>query len=143
MAKQQKYNLVFEQDYNYDLLGICTYHSDYRLVWGLNTLLGIQLEKSEIDDLFVVSSKKSTGRFPFYHHKDESEFEMDYYLIKNKHEGKFLIPEKQQVDYFLFLLNNQLVDCEDWLQKMKSHPSVIMAFQFFPEELPSAENIVF
>ena len=31
------------------------------------------------------------------------------YLIKNKFEGKYLIPEKQDVDYFLFLCENYIM----------------------------------
>jgi hypothetical protein len=141
MAKQHKYNLILEANYEYDLIGICSHHSDYRLVWGLNELLKIQLAKSE--DFFSVSHKKNgVSNHDYYFQLDEENM-LDYYLIKNKAEGKYLIPEKQQIDYFLFLLNNQTIDIQEWLLKIKSHPSVLTAFEFDPTSFASTENIVF
>lgn len=142
MAKQHKYNLILDTDYDYDMIGICSHHSDYRLVWGLNELLRLNLAKA--DDSFAVTSKKGQilSEHAYYHQQDEENM-MDFYLIKNKNEGKFLIPEKQQVDYFLFLLNNRTIELEDWLSKIKSHASVVTAFIFDPTEFNSTENIVF
>jgi hypothetical protein len=141
MAKQHKYNLVVESETDYDLIGICSHHSDYRLVWGINELLKLKLVKSN-EDFMVYSKKGGTNSHSFYAQLDP-EFEMDYYLIKNKCNGKFLIPEKQQIDYFLFLLNNQTVHVTEWIEKLKNHPSVLTAFQFDPLDFPSADNIIF
>jgi len=142
MGKQHKYNLVLDTDYDYDMIGICSHHSDYRLTWGINELLHLRLART--DDYFVVTGKKGTvlSQHSYYHQADEDNM-MDFYLIKNKSEGKFLIPEKQQIDYFLFLLNNRTIDTEDWLDKLKSHASVLTAFIFDPTEFSSTENIVF
>ena len=141
MAKQHKYNLVLDADYDYDLIGICSHHSDYRLVWGLNELLKLKLAKAE--DNFVITSKKGISSQHAYYFQIDEENMMDFYLIKNKSEGKFLIPEKQQVDYFFFLLNNRTVDTEEWLAKVKGHASVVTAFIFDPTEFASTESIVF
>ena len=141
MAKQHKYNLVLEADYDYDLIGICSHHSDYRLVWGINELLKLKLAKA--DDTFVVTSKKGiSSRHAYYFQADEENM-MDFYLIKNKSEGKFLIQEKQQVDYFFFLLNNRTIDLDEWLSKIKGHTSVLAAFVFDPASFSSTESIVF
>lgn len=141
MAKQHKYNLVLDADYDYDMIGICSHHSDYRLVWGMNELLKLKLAKA--DDTFVVTSKKGvSSQHPYYFQLDEENM-MDFYLIKNKSDGKFLIPEKQQVDYFFFLLNNRAVDPEEWLAKIKTHASVLTAFIFDPASFSSTESIVF
>jgi len=142
MAKQHKFNLILETDYDYDLIGICSHHNDYRLVWGINELLGLQLTKA--DDNFVINHKK--GAIPSqhsYYQLIDAENMMDYYLIKNKAQGKFLIPEKQQIDYFLFLLNNRTIDVGEWVEKLKGHASILAAFSFDPTEFASAENIVF
>jgi hypothetical protein len=141
MAKQHKYNLTLEADYDYDMIGICSHHSDYRLVWGLNELLRLKLTKAE--DLFVVHHKKTgISQHNYFIQRDEDEM-VDFYLIKNKSEGKFLIPEKQQIDYFLFLVNNQTIDVENWLMKIKSHSSVLTAFTFDPTEFGSTESLIF
>ncbi len=141
MAKQHKYNLTLEADYDYDMIGICSHHSDYRLVWGLNELLKLKLTKA--DSLFAVHHKKNGySQHNYFIQKNEEEM-LDLYLIKNKAEGKFLIPEKQQIDYFLFLVNNQTIDTEDWLLKIKSHSSVLTAFNFDPQAFSSTENLIF
>lgn len=141
MAKQQKYNLTLEADYNYNMIGICSHHSDYRLVWGLNELLKLKLIKAE--NLFDVNHKKSGFSQHNYFIQRDGEEMLDYYLIKNKADGKYLIPEKQQIDYFLFLVNNHIIEVDDLLQKIKSHPSVLTAFNFDPTEFSSTENLIF
>lgn len=141
MAKIQKFNLIIDADYDYDMIGICSHHSDYRLAWGLNEILRLKLAKAA--DFFEISGKKNTvSRHPYYFQHDEDNL-MEIYLIKNKSEGKFLIPENQQIDYFLFLINNNTFDPEEWLQKIKNQPSVLTAFLFDPTEFDSTEYIVF
>jgi hypothetical protein len=68
---------------------------------------------------------------------------IDYYLIKNKSEGKFLIPEKQNIDYFLFLLENYQESLDEFIKKLKTVSSVLAVFNFDPEEINSTENLVF
>lgn len=141
MAKQHKYNLTLETNYDYDMIGICSHHSDYRLVWGLNELLRLKLVKAET--LFDTHNKKTGfSKHPYFFQRNEDEM-IDFYLIKNKHEGKFLIPEKQQIDYFLFLVGNQTIDVEEWLLKIKTHSSVLTAFTFEPTDFNSTENLIF
>lgn len=140
MSKVHKYNLIIEPDFNYDMIGICSHHSDYRLVWGINELLGIGLEKS--GDYFIVNTKKSNLQFPFYYINDEDKF-LELYLVKNRHEGKYLIHENQQIDYFLFMVNNQWYNPDTWLKQLRSHPSILAAFLFDPEEFDSTQNLVF
>ena len=141
MAKIQKHTLFLETDYDYDMIGICSHHSDYRLVWGINELFRLHLAKA--DDLFEVSLKKNEkSRHSYYFQYDEENL-LDIYLIKNKGDGKFLIPEKQQIDYFLFLKNNATFEMEEWLLKLKNHPSILAAFLFDPTTLDSTENLSF
>lgn len=141
MVKQHKYNLTLEANYDYNMIGICSHHSDYRLVWGLNELLKLKLVKGE--NLFDVNHKKTGfSQHNYFIQRDEDEM-LDFYLIKNKSQGKYLIPEKQQVDYFLFLVNNQTIDVEQWLIKIKSHASVLTAFLFEPRDFNSTESLIF
>lgn len=141
MAKIQKHTLFLETDYDYDMIGICSHHSDYRLAWGINELFRLHLAKA--DDFFEVSLKKNEkSRHSYYFQYDEDNL-LDIYLIKNKGEGKFLIPEKQQIDYFLFLKNNATFEMDDWLAKLKNHPSILAAFLFDPTEFESTENLSF
>jgi hypothetical protein len=142
MSKQKRHLLSLETSVDFELIGICSHHSDYRLAWGLNQALRLQLAKS--DDLFVITNKKGqiSSEHPYYFWYDE-ENQVEFYLIRNKNEGKFLIPERNQIDYFLFLRENTILELEDVLDEIKTINSVMGAYIFEPESLPSAELIIF
>lgn len=142
MGKQRKHILTLDYEYDYEMIGICSHHGDYRLVWGINDKLNLQLEKS--DDEFVVVNKKGQhlSKHSLYEFKNPETF-VEYYLIKNKSEGKFLVPEKQEIDYFLFLKENHLDETTELMRKLKTVSSVLAVFAFDPEEIHSTENLVF
>ncbi len=142
LAKTKKHILTFEQEYDFNMLGLCSHHNDYRLAWGINEGLNIQLKKSEED--YVIKNKKSEkiSQHSFYEFRDEENL-IEYYLIKNKSFGKFLIPEKPAIDYFLFLFENYIWEPEQLLAELKSVPSILGGFIFNPEEFESTELLVF
>ncbi len=142
MTKSKKHTLLFEQDYDFDMIGICTHHNDYRLAWGINELLNIQLTKADED--YIVVNKKGVhmSSHSLYEFKDE-DYLTEYYLVKNKSQGKLLIPEKPGIDFFLFLFENHLIDPDEITQKLRAISSVLGTFLFNPEEIQSTENIVF
>ena len=51
-----KYTLSLEDDFNYDLIGLCSHHGDYRVCWSINERIGLRLQKSL--EPFMVSGKK-------------------------------------------------------------------------------------
>jgi hypothetical protein len=142
MSKIVKHTLSFENEYEYELLGICSHVSDYKLVWNINEKLNIHLEKAL--DMFEVNSKKGNvvSSHPYYFMIDE-ENRLEMYLIKNKHEGKFLIPEKQQIDYFLFVCNNYLYDLNEMNEKLREIECILASFDFDPQDFQSTQLIVF
>ena len=98
--------------------------------------------KSE-DDLCNTNKKGETvSEHSMYTFIDE-ENRLEYYLVKNKAQGKLLIPEKGSIDYFLFLCNNTSVELERLLKELKGVTSILAAYEFDPAEIPSTENIVF
>lgn len=143
MAKVKKYQLVLEQEFDFDMLGISSHHNDYRLAWSLNAELGLHLELTEpyvvghLKKGVVVNSSHSMYEF---HDKENL---VTYYLIRNKEAGKFLIPEKPSVDFFMFIHERGMVDLEPFGKKVRDVSSVLAIFHFEPEDLPSAQNIVF
>jgi hypothetical protein len=142
VSKPKKHILTVDQVYDFEMIGICSHHNDYRLAWSLNEQLGIHLSKSEED--YLVSGKKgsSPSGHSMYLFKDQENL-IEYYMIKNKSLGKFLIPEKPTIDYFLFIYENHLLDPDDLVDSLKDVPSVLGAYVFNPEEIDSTENIVF
>ena len=142
MSKQKRHVLSLETSVDFELIGICSHHSDYRLAWGINKILELELTKS--DEPFVIQSKKGTivSQHSFHVFIDEVDH-MEWYLIKNKSEGKFLIPEKNQIDYFLILRENILHDLDDLVEQIRESNSVMAAYVFEAGAIPSAELIIF
>lgn len=142
MSKKKKHTLELDQEIDFELIGICSHHSDYRLAWGINERLGLHLAKCDED--YCVTDKKGSvvSNHSMYEYCDEND-RLFYYMIKNKHQGKFLIPEKPSIDFFLFLCDNCAVDIADLVADLKTVPSILGVYPFDPEELNSAQNIVF
>ncbi|MFT5860892.1 MAG: hypothetical protein ACI865_003008 [Flavobacteriaceae bacterium] len=142
MAKPKKHTLTFEQVFNFDMIGISSHHSDYRLAWGINQSLRIRLTKCEEE--YVVTNRKGevVSTHSMYEYEDQ-ENRLDYFMVKNKCQGNFLIPEKPSMDFFLFLCDNYAVDIELLTQGLKEVSSILGVFPFDPEEISSAENLVF
>lgn len=142
LGKTKKHVLTFEQEYDFQMIGLCSHHNDYRLAWGINETLAISLTKCAED--FVVVNKKGqrVSEHSLYEFRDQENM-VEYFLIKNKSLGKYLIPEKPAVDYFLFLVENHIIDPDDLLQKLRNIPSILGGFLFDPEEFESTELLVF
>lgn len=136
-----KYKLDTADDFEFDLIGICSNNSDYRLCWNINQCLAITLSKG--DDYICVSKKDGDSAHSFYQFVDPNG-QSEFYLIKNLSSTyKHLIPEKDQIDYFLLLKNNFERELDDILTQLKTNESILTAFIFDPEELKSKGNLLF
>jgi len=136
-----KHKLFAEDDYSFDLIGLCSTHSDYRLSWNINQSLKIVLAKA--DDFVLFSKKDGESSHSFYQFKDADE-QIEFYLIKNISSNfKPLIPEKDQIDYFLVIKNNFSLDLNDILSSLRGNESILTAFIFDADELKSKANLLF
>lgn len=104
----------------------------------------MRLQLAKNDELFAITNKKGQiiSEHTYYFWCDD-ENQVEFYLIRNKSEGKFLIPERNQIDYFLFVRDNVTLELEDLLEEIKQINSVMAAYLFEPESLPSTEQIIF
>jgi hypothetical protein len=137
-----KYTLSLEDDFNFDIIGLCSHQGDYRVCWSINEHMGLRLKKSI--EPFMVSGKNGVvnSSHSFYEWEDEDE-SVIYYFIQNKSMGKFLIPEKSQIDFFLVIKEAGVVDVDNLLAQLKSIPSILTAFSFDPYDLKSANKLIF
>jgi hypothetical protein len=137
-----KYTLSLADDFNYDLIGLCSHQGDYRVCWSINERLGLRLQKSI--EPFMVSGKKgaiSSSHSLFeWNNEDES---VNYYLIQNKNEGKYLVPEKAQIDFFLVVKDAGVIDIDLLLEELKRIGCILTAFIFDPYQLKSANKFIF
>ncbi|MFD1552217.1 IPExxxVDY family protein [Putridiphycobacter roseus] len=137
-----KHKLFLEEEYNFDLIGICCSHSDYRLCWAMNSALEINLSKS--DDYYLKNKKDGEYYFSFYEYTDEETFQ-SYYLLKNLSFDNYkrLIPEQDQIDYFLIIKDNYDLILNDFLTRLKKIDCILTAFNYDPEQLKSKANLLF
>jgi hypothetical protein len=136
-----KHKLLFDDEYEFELIGICSSHSDYRLCWAINNCLNIALAKS--DDYSVIEKKDGEHLHSFYSFYDENEH-IEYYLVKNvSNNYQHLVPEKDQIDYFIIIKNNVTIEINDMLMQLKENESILTAFAFDPSKLKSRANLIF
>lgn len=92
----------------------------------------------------MVSGRKGeiVSSHSFYEWYDEDNA-VEFFLIKNKHNTKFLIPEKSQIDYFLVIRETGAIEVDDFLTKIKEISSILTAFIFEPGELKSSSKLIF
>lgn len=137
-----KYTLTLEDDFNFDLIGICSHQQDYRIAWAINSALELHLTKS--DTPFMVSGKKGAvlSSHSMYEFEDEQNGVV-YYLIQNKNDGKLLLPECAQIDYFIVVREAGVIDVDKFLESIKDITAVLTAFIYEPETLKSANRLIF
>jgi hypothetical protein len=142
MTKIKKHTIEFETDYDYEMIGICSHHSDYRIVWEINDQLEFQLFKNT--ELFKIWNTKGElqSEHPYYLFNDIENY-TSFFFITNKQNNEFLIPEKKQIDYFIFILNNQIYPLQQIIDKLKNLNTIIAAYSFEPVEINSTKHLVF
>lgn len=142
MSKKSKHILTWDDEIDYDLIGICCHQKDYRLCWSINDKLGFMLSK--VEEPFMVSGKHGevVSAHSFYEWLDE-ENHLQYYLIQNKDKNKFLIPEKAQIDFFLVVQEAGMVELDVLLTQLKEISSILTALIIDPNTLVSKSRLAF
>lgn len=138
MTKTKKHQLIFEYDTDIEVFGISSAYIDYRLAWELNSKLSIQLEKQSERLLIEDKKTKQTNSFFLYYFFDEENL-TKYYLIRNKQENKLLVGDKQFVDYFLCIRDNNSFDGETLLSEMRNMNGVVAVFPLDSEDFEFIE----
>lgn len=138
-TKKKIHKLSYEDKRDYKLIGIASHENDYRLSWALNKNLYLNFTKT--DDLIIFQIKhKIEINYSMY--MSNSDSYLDYYLISNKSEKGFLIPQMQNIDFILKITGDVKVDfLNEILIKLKQIDLVITAFVI--EKLPDRIEKIF
>ena len=162
---KKSYNINFEYDYDFILIGICSPLKDFHMCYKLNKELGTSLYRSRHDismDFFEAIEK---AEFSLYEYWDK-QYENQWYLLSNKcqilcdeelhNEGtifdgfiqneektKYLIPENSKVDFYLqvhgiFSENAKLEVIKD----IKKLDRVVSAYEICINNIASKENLI-
>jgi hypothetical protein len=132
--------LEIEEDYDFYLIGIVAHVKDYRLSWELNRNLNLGLFK---DQDLEIKMKENSKSFSFHLYVDEDN-SIEYYLIGNRSESGYLIPEESKCDY-LFILKGNITDetVEDIIKQLNSFKLILACYSLDVENLKSKKNLIF
>ena len=151
----KKQFLTVEYDFNFLLIGLCCVSKDYRVCYEINKKLGLLLKK--VDDIAPGSTAKKKNkepdllldenvddgiRYSVYVHR-HPQTGLLYNVIANKSRGSVLIPEKRECDYFLMITGEaHETEKKEALNKIKSIPMVLTAFEIDPNTLKSKDYLI-
>ena len=138
-----KYLLEEEYEFDFNLLGICCHEKDYRLCWAVNSTLNLSLSKAS-EDIELIFSKESKpdANFSIYSYIDQYNSDQ-YFLISNKCQRTWLIPEKSHFDFFLMIKSDEKKSYNLYLNKLRSIPFILTANHVVVKQLKSKENLIF
>lgn len=133
MIKTKRHQLIFDYDTDVQVYGISSAYIDYRFAWELNSKLSIRLEKQS-EKLSIEDKKtKLINLFFLYYFFDEENL-TKYYLIRNRQENKLLVGDKQFIDYFLCIRDNNSFDEKTLLSEMRDMNGVVAVFPLASED---------
>ena len=148
--------LNYENDHDYNLIGLHTSLEDFRLAFFLNSTLNIRLNRHQDDLDFDVRS----ARFSLFKYECNKTFTY-WSLISNKYsyiidntsssdlftkqlQTSVLIQEKKQVDYFLKIdADLDVPELELMLSKINSIKSIVTSYSIDPKSLKSRDFLIF
>jgi hypothetical protein len=137
-----KFTLDITYDFDFILLGISCHEKDYRISWAIREKLEIDLCRGE--DLNIASKKPGeAGAYAIYEcfHEDN---DSGIFLISNRSESSFLIPEQRSCDYFLIARGAYDVENkEEMIRRIREIPFVLTVFSIEPTSLRSRQNLIF
>ena len=135
-----KLTLEVEEDYDFELIGICSHAKDYRLSWEMNKALELDLVKGDNYELSVKGEKQS---YSFFNFIDEENW-VEYYLINNRTVNGILIPEEKKSDYFLLIRGVLRGGQKESLVKgIAEIKNVLTTYEIEVKSLKSKSNLLF
>jgi hypothetical protein len=137
----KKIILDLEEEFDYQVIGICTNLVDYRLAWEVNQTLKLHLSRTQEDYLKRNKKGETLSNHSLYEEFDEEQG-FEYILVKNKSQGKFLISELELIDFFLLIKDNN-VDAEDVSKELRIVQTIQTAIVINVDEHRSFEQLVF
>jgi hypothetical protein len=118
----KKLTLEFDDLQAWFTIGISSQLPDYKLLFRINKAL--QVKFIRVDD-FAVNLPKMKGIFSLYAHYDVVN-KIDFFLLSNRNEGKVLLSEFKQLDYFFIIKDETGSDLiDEYKSKIKTIEEVM------------------
>lgn len=114
MSKQIKRKVELKSSDTHCLLSIYTVNEDYRLAWLLNEALGLHMQRDRLNNGLDVSLFSDRNTLIPYH----------FTLISNKKELIQLLPQYEQINFFLKISNIDGTKAHEIINKIRHIESV-------------------
>ena len=140
----------------FGLIGITAPVKDYRICWLLNRHLEFDLTRSA--DVLLPKNKSNASPAGLFDQETESEgsegfscyeYEIEedrqiFYLVANRNDFRFLVPELNRTDYFLIIQGPfSPAEAGEFQRKISAIPEVLNASVIDSSKLKSKNNLVF
>jgi len=128
-------------DLDFILIAVTAPLKDYVLCHKINTRLNTHFAKIEDHEIFFNIDEPAWSFSKYYFFVEQGEVE--YYLISNKSSDGVLVPEMNNVDFFIII--KEFIDKEDLnylINGLNKLPDIQVAAKIDPAKLKSKENLV-
>lgn len=133
--KQKKHTISYDAEIEFEVLALCSPYPDFRLIWNINKTAELQLAKA--DEPYDLLNKKGevSSQHSKYYWYDKND-EVQFMLLKNFEQGKRLVPELDQVDYFLFIQTDYDSPTKRILKALSSCEAIMAVFELDVDAYP-------
>ena len=142
MAKNTVHKIKFDIEEECIILGISSGFADYRMAWEINKSLEIQLLLSD-HSMEVYDKKTSTNNLFRIHHCYLEETLTNFYLVRNKQSHIFLVPERPQIYYYLFIKDLHEISLEEIASVLRAINGITAVFDFSNESIDATDYLTF
>jgi hypothetical protein len=123
------------------ILGIACTLKNYQFCWHVDQLLQIPFQTSA--DLQIPMEKNRRSYMFTVYEYIQKLTQKEHFLYSNKHEGEFLLPELQHLD-FIWLIRDPLHDIEEFSriqQRIKEIPGVQLVTEVAHDKINTKDNL--
>lgn len=144
-----------ENDVDFEVIALSTVMPDYKFVYQLNKVVGVQLKRCEKDLDFII--KKKLVDFSTYEYSNEED-QRALYVIKNNTIHKIIekkvtlfgevtkeekIPLLSELSSFNFIIKNQGYNSEEIIKKIKTIPNIQIVKKIDVSKIKSIHHLIF
>jgi len=99
-TSKRVHKLKIDNQFPFRTIGISSHENDYRLIWAINAKLHTAFVKMANYKAF--NETVAENEFSRYFFEDEDRY-ISFYILSNRCDNGYLVPEYRKVDYFMFL----------------------------------------
>jgi hypothetical protein len=139
-SSKKVHKLKVDTQFPFRTIGISSHENDYRLIWAINTKLHTAFVK--IDNFRALDGTGAENEFSRYFFDDEDRY-FTYYIISNRCNNGYMVPEYRMVDYFIFLKGEVAPTFpEELILKLKQVDIISTAFLIENKTIKSIKRLL-